>query len=183
MAREYPYSDGWYRNVSVDIRGQPAKLDVGYCMFWPGQVRFLSQGERRAAGEVMEMSLANGRLLGPFVTALSAAGRSILVDEPVAKPVGPEPEPEVVAEPVMAEPETVVAVVEPEAEVEVEPEAPVEVEPEAEPNEVEAVEVEAIEPAPAMASGSSGDPFADDDEPLVAPVPAAAKGKGKKGGK
>lgn len=84
MPKTFPFGDAWYRNDSKNKNGEPAPLDVGYCTFKPGQVRFLTARERHAANEPMEMALVNGRLAGPFDTEADATlnGR---VDEMKAK--------------------------------------------------------------------------------------------------
>lgn len=73
MPREHAFGHGWYRNASANADGEPAALDVGYCVFKPDQVRFLTDRERHAANEPFEVALANGRLLGPFETEEEAA--------------------------------------------------------------------------------------------------------------
>lgn len=75
MPKVFPFDDAWYRNASLNKDGEPAPLDVGYCIFKPGQVRFLTARERHAANEPFEAALVNGRLLGPFATQADAESR------------------------------------------------------------------------------------------------------------
>lgn len=66
MPKIFSFDDAWYRNDSRSADGAPQPLDVGYCVFKPGQVRFLTAKERFAANEPFEAALLNSRLLGPF---------------------------------------------------------------------------------------------------------------------
>lgn len=74
MPKNLPFSDGWYKNLSFDKNEHPVPLNIGFCVFQPLQVRFLSARERHAAGDPMQKALDNGRLSGPFKTKEEAEG-------------------------------------------------------------------------------------------------------------
>ncbi len=76
MPKIFDFDDAWYRNESRNAEGEPQPLDVGYCVFKPEQVRFLTAKERHAANEPFEAALANDRLAGPFPTEEEAHSMS-----------------------------------------------------------------------------------------------------------
>lgn len=74
-------NSAWFANRTD--RPQP----TGFCVFAPGQVRFLTGGEQNVSRPLLDRAIAKGAIAGPFATeALARSG-----DKPQAQVTPPAP--------------------------------------------------------------------------------------------
>ena len=78
-------SSAWFANRTD--RPQP----VGFCVFAPGQVRFLTGGEQNVSRPLLGRAIAKGAIAGPFATeALARSGAEVQAQVAPQAPVVPE---------------------------------------------------------------------------------------------